>query len=68
MDEVQLDIASIKATLEKMKRDITRLENAINDAYFEGKIIEHYANINNYTHAPSTQACSPEDLLKQLGK
>lgn len=64
MDEVQLDIASIKATLEKMKRDITRLENAINDAYFDSKIIEYYTNINNYSQVPSTQACNQEDLLK----
>ena len=64
MDEVQLDIASIKATLEKMKRDIIRLDNAINDAYFDSKIIEYYTNINNYSQVPSTQACDKEDLLK----
>lgn len=64
MDEVQLDIASIKATLEKMKRDFTRLENAINDAYFDGKIIEYYTSINNYAQAPSTKACNQEDTLK----
>lgn len=60
MKEYEIDIKEIKEILKKMQEDINRLEN--NFPYYNVK--EYGPVANNYL--PSTQACSEEEILRQL--
>ena len=59
MKEYEIDIKEIKEILKKMQEDINRLENNFS-----------YYSVNEYGPAvntlPSTQACSEEEILRQL--
>lgn len=60
MKDYEIDIKEIKEILKKMQEDINRLEN--NFPYYS--INEYGPVANNYL--PSTQACSEEEILRQL--
>ena len=57
MKDYEIDINEIKDILKKMQEDINRLENNYLVKY------EYGPAVNNLT---STQACSEEELLRQL--
>ena len=57
MKDYEIDIYEIKEILKKMQEDINRLENNYLVKY------EYGSAVNNL---PSTQACSEEELLRQL--
>lgn len=57
MKDYEIDIKEINDILKKMQEDINRLENNYLVKY------EYCHAVNNL---PSTQACSEEELLRQL--
>lgn len=60
MTQVEMDLQEIKEILKKIQEDIKRLEN--NFPYYS---IKEYGPVaNNYL--PSTQACSEEEISRQL--
>ena len=60
MKDYEMDIQEIKEILKKMQEDINRLEN--NFPYYH---VNEYGSVaNNYL--PSTQACSEEEISRQL--
>ena len=59
MKDYEIDIKEIKEILKKMQEDINRLEN--NFPYYS--VNEYGPAVNNL---PSTQACSEEEILRQL--
>ena len=59
MKDYELDIKEIKEILKKMQEDINRLEN--NFLYYS--VNEYGPAVNTL---PSTQACSEEEILRQL--
>ena len=59
MKEYEIDIKEIKEILKKMQEDLNRLEN--NFPYYNVK--EYGPAVNTL---PSTQACSEEEILRQL--
>ena len=60
MKEYEIDIKEIKEILKKIQEDINRLEN--NFPYYS--VNEYGPVANNYL--PSTQACSEEEISRQL--
>lgn len=60
MKDYEKDIKEIKEILKKIQEDIKRLEN--NFPYYS--VNEYGPVANNYL--PSTQACSEEEILRQL--
>lgn len=60
MTDYEIDIREIKEILKKIQEDINRLEN--NFQYYS--VNEYGPVANNYL--PSTQACSEEEISRQL--
>lgn len=60
MTQVEMDLQEIKEILKKIQEDIKRLEN--NFPYYS--VNEYGPVANNYL--PSTQACSEEEISRQL--
>ena len=60
MKNYEIDIKEIKEILKKIQEDIKRLENNI--PYY--RVNEYGPVANNYL--PSTQACSEEEISRQL--
>ena len=60
MTDYEIDIREIKEILKKIQEDIKRLEN--NFQYYS--VNEYGPVANNYL--PSTQACSEEEISRQL--
>ena len=60
MTDYEIDIKEIKEILKKMQEDINRLEN--NFPYYS---VNEYGPAVNF-NLPSTQACSEEEILRQL--
>lgn len=60
MKDYEIDLKEIKEILKKMQEDIKRLENIF---LYHG-VNEYGPVANNYL--PSTQACSEEEISRQL--
>lgn len=69
MTDYEIDIREIKDTLKKMQEDIKRIENNIpfyQPTYQYNQVCcKDYDNWQSCS-VPSTQACSEEELLRQL--
>lgn len=72
MTDYEIDIREIKDTLKKMQEDIKRLENNIpfypTTYQYSPDCFNNYPLYDNWQSCsvPPTQACSEEELLRQL--
>lgn len=72
MTDYEIDIREIKDTLKKMQEDIKRLENNIpfypTTYQYNPECFNDYPMYDKWQSCsvPSTQACSEEELLRQL--
>ena len=72
MTDYEIDIREIKETLKKMQEDIKRIESNIplyQPTYqYSPECFDKYPMYDNWQSCsvPSTQACSEEELLRQL--
>lgn len=72
MTQVAIDIIEIKETLKKMQEDIKVLENGVlnypTTYQYNPECFDKYPMYDNWQSCsvPSTQACSEEELLRQL--
>ena len=70
--EIKEDLKDIKNTLAKMQEDIKVLENGVlnypTTYQYSPECFDKYPMYDNWQScsAPSTQACSEEELLRQL--
>ncbi len=63
MTDYEIDIREIKETLKKMQEDIKRIESNIP---FYPTTYQYSPECFDTWTVPSTQACSEEELLRQL--
>ena len=72
MTDYEIDIREIKETLKKMQEDIKRIESNIpfypTTYQYNPECFDKYPMYDNWQSCsvPSTQACSEEELLRQL--
>ena len=72
MTDYEIDIREIKETLKKMQEDIKRIEKNIpfypTTYQYSPECFDKYPMYDNWQSCsvPSTQACSEEELLRQL--
>ena len=72
MTDYEIDIREIKETLKKMQEDIKKIENSIpfypTTYQYSPECFDKYPMYDNWQSCsvPSTQACSEEELLRQL--
>lgn len=72
MTDYEIDIREIKETLKKMQEDIKRIESNIpfypTTYQYSPECFDKYPLYDNWQSCsvPSTQACSEEELLRQL--
>ena len=72
MTDYEIDIREIKETLKKMQEDIKKIESSIlfypTTYQYNPECFENYPMYDKWQSCsvPSTQACSEEELLRQL--
>lgn len=72
MTDYEIDIREIKETLKKMQEDIKKIESNIpfypTTYQYNPECFENYPMYDTWQNCsvPSTQACSEEELLRQL--